>query len=289
MTARPDNDLQAKNSNHSRYKYLSVAGITLIAGGGLLLLAQVLHTTWLSLLALPVVGGILLVQGIHTRQMSWYISGSLAFFFGLGVVAGFGSILKLTTFQKVGVLLLAFSMGWASIALIAHFRTGRNAWWALIPAGVLAGLGATLIPTQIAWFNLVLTVGGGLGLGLLMWGTVSKTFGLIIPGCLMLGASAGTYLGWYNDPLALSPLTSTGTTLVVLALSWVLISVFSRAVTTGFVWWPLVPAGILAIVGYGLYIGGDPGSAANFIGNTGSVGLILMGIYLLMMRRDSQR
>ena len=116
MEARPENSTEPKNANHSRYKYLSIAGITLIAGGGLLLLDQVLQTTWLSLLALPVVGGILLAQGIHTRQMNWYIPGSLAFFFGLGIVVGFGAIIELTTFQKVGVLLLAFSQGWTCIA-----------------------------------------------------------------------------------------------------------------------------------------------------------------------------
>ena len=122
MEARPENPTESNNANRSRYKYLSVAGITLIAGGGLLLLDQILQTTWLSLLALPVVGGILLAQGIHTRQMNWYIPGSLAFFFGLGIVAGFGAIFELSTFQKVGVLLLAFSQGWTCIALIAHFR-----------------------------------------------------------------------------------------------------------------------------------------------------------------------
>jgi len=289
MDARPQNQIDSTNPNHTRYNNLSIAGITLIAGGGLLLLDQILHTTWLSLLALPVVGGILLAQGIHSHQMNWYIPGSLALFFGLGVMAGFGPIFRLTTFQKIGLLLLVFSQGWTCIALVAHFRVKRDAWWALVPAGVVAGAGAVLIPTEIAWFTLVLIVGGVLGLGLLLWGTTSKTFGLIIPGCLTIGAAVGTYLGWSNDPRALSPLTSTGTTLVVLGLSWVLVSVFSRAVTTGFVWWPLVPAGILVIVGYGLYIGGDPNTAANFIGNTGSVGLILMGIYLLMMRRDSHR
>ena len=289
MEGTPQDQSGTTSPNQSRNKSLSVAGITLIAGGGLLLLDQVLGTTWLSLLALPVVGGILLAQGIHTRQMNWYIPGSLALFFGLGVMAAFGSFFELSTLQKVGMLLLVFSQGWSCIALISHFRLRRNAWWALIPAGVLAGGGAALIPTNIAWYSLALALGGGLGLGLLVWGTASKTFGLIIPGCLMIGAAVGTYLGWSNDPHALTPLTSTGTMLVVLGLSWVLVSVFSRAITTGFVWWPLVPAGILVIVGYGLYIGGDPNTAANFIGNTSSVGLILMGIYLLMMRRDSQR
>jgi hypothetical protein len=39
------------------------------------------------------------------------------------------------------------------------------------------------------------------------------------------------------------------------------------------------------MVGWGLYIGGNPGNALSFIGNTGSIGLIVFGIYLLLMRR----
>jgi hypothetical protein len=73
--------------------------------------------------------------------------------------------------------------------------------------------------------------------------------------------------------------------LVVFGLGWLLITVLSRIITPGIVWWPLIPGGILAVVGWGLYIGGDPGNAISFISNTGSIALILFGIYLLLLRQ----
>jgi hypothetical protein len=39
------------------------------------------------------------------------------------------------------------------------------------------------------------------------------------------------------------------------------------------------------MVGWGLYIGGDPENATAFIANTGSVGLIIFGLYLLLLRK----
>jgi len=38
------------------------------------------------------------------------------------------------------------------------------------------------------------------------------------------------------------------------------------------------------MVGSGLYIGGNPGNAAGFIQNTGSIGLVLLGIYLILLK-----
>jgi len=89
-----------------------------------------------------------------------------------------------------------------------------------------------------------------------------------------------------NEPSALS---RTGIMLVAFALGWGLITVFSRVIKSAFVWWPLIPGGILAMVGWGLYIGGNPENALSFIGNTGSIGLIIFGVYLLLLRRGIQR
>jgi hypothetical protein len=73
--------------------------------------------------------------------------------------------------------------------------------------------------------------------------------------------------------------------LVWFALGWGLVTIFARVQTFKFVWWPLIPGGILAMVGWGLYIGGNPQSAVGFIGNTGSIGLLIFGIYILLLRR----
>jgi hypothetical protein len=72
--------------------------------------------------------------------------------------------------------------------------------------------------------------------------------------------------------------------LVWLALGWFMISFFGRIVFQKFIWWPIIPGGVLAMVGWGLYIGGAAGKELGFISNTGSVALILFGIYLILLK-----
>ena len=38
------------------------------------------------------------------------------------------------------------------------------------------------------------------------------------------------------------------------------------------------------MVGLGLYIGGNPDNALGFVQNTGSIGLILFGVYLILLK-----
>ena len=40
------------------------------------------------------------------------------------------------------------------------------------------------------------------------------------------------------------------------------------------------------MVGWGLTIGGNRGSAMTLIGNTGSISLIIFGLYLILMRGE---
>jgi len=96
------------------------------------------------------------------------------------------------------------------------------------------------------------------------------------------------YLAW-GTGMAPNALSQTGLMLVCIAFGWIMITVFSRKVTDQFIWWPLIPGGIIAMTGWGLYIGGNPGEAASFIGNTGSVGLIVLGMYLLLLRRGIKK
>ena len=131
-------------------------------------------------------------------------------------------------------------------------------------------------------------IGLGIGIALLGSGLHWKLFGLIIPGCLLIGISPGLYFAWGNSNVE-SGLVNTGIFLVCFALGWGLITVFSKVQTQNFLWWPLIPGGILAMVGWGLYIGGSPANAVGFIGNTGSIGLIIFGIYILLMKRGIQR
>ncbi|NTW44579.1 MAG: hypothetical protein HGB14_09155 [Anaerolineaceae bacterium] len=127
-------------------------------------------------------------------------------------------------------------------------------------------------------------IGLGISIALLYSGIYWKLFGLIIPGSILVGISPGVFFAWSNTE-GQNGLVRTGVMLVWFALGWGLVTIFARVQTFKFVWWPLIPGGILAMVGWGLYIGGNPQSAVGFIGNTGSIGLLIFGIYILLLRR----
>ena len=100
----------------------------------------------------------------------------------------------------------------------------------------------------------------------------------------LAGIGPGVYFAWGGSSRS-GGLAQTGIMLVWFALGWALITLLSRVTFQSFVWWPLIPGGVIGVVGWGLYIGGNPANALGFIGNTGSVLVIIFGIYLLLMRR----
>ena len=157
-------------------------------------------------------------------------------------------------------------------------------WWTAIPAGVLFGIGYCLAFSAARIFDFALYIGIGLGIAFLGIGIFKRLLGLIIAGCILFSIGLGIYMAWGRTN-GVNAVASTGTMLVWFGLGWGMITVFSRAIIEKFIWWPLIPGGILAVVGCGLYIGGNPGNALSFIGNTGSIAIIIFGIYLLLMRR----
>ena len=266
----------------TRHDYSWGIGAALIAMGIILLLDQYFKTGWLALLILPVSGFIFIAWGMATRKFGLVIPGSLLAGLGTGSFLALTHFVTLSNLQRAGWLLVLFASGWILISFLSVRLTDRLAWWPLIPGSILGSLGICfLLPWQP--FTLALFPSVGLGLVFIAWGLNEKLIGLIIPGSLLLGIGPGIYSAW-QDPGIGNGLTQTGIMLVFFALGWGLITVFSRLMINRFIWWPLIPGGILAMTGWGFYIGGSPQQALSFIGNTTSVSLILFGLYLLLWR-----
>ncbi len=268
--------------------YGSTGGIVLIVFGLIILLDQYLKTGWLTLVVFPAAGLILLVLGLLYHRMGLAIPGSIIAGLGVGGFFYYSHLVNLALQNRIGFLLLAFSLGWISIAFLNGIMNGKIAWWALLCGGIFGSLGACFLFTALRLVDFVLYLSLGLGLAFLAWGMAEKLFGLVIPGCLVLGAGSGVYLAW-GYSLEVNELAKTGLMLVCFALAWLLITICSKVISDKFVWWPLIPGGVIAMVGWGLYIGGNPANAVNFIGNTTSIGLILFGLYLLLLRRGIHR
>jgi hypothetical protein len=263
-------------------------GAVIVALGLVFLLDLYLQTGWLNMVVLPLAGLFFLASGLWGRQMGWMIAGCILLGAGAAGAAGLAPFLDWSILTRIGAALTLFGAAWLLIVLFSAFILKHPVWWALVPASVIAPAGLVFLITPMRIFDFVLYIPLGLGLGLLAWGLAARLFGLIIPGSLLMGAAPGIYIAW-GIPLETNSLAKTGIMLVSFALGWGLITLFSRRVTHSFVWWPIIPGAVLAISGWGLYIGGNPGNAVSFISNTGSIGLVLFGLYLLLMKRGIQK
>ncbi len=276
---------QNQNNTENPRRIPILFGATAILLGALILLSRYLETGWLLWAAAPLAGAVFLLEGTRSHKTGWIIPGSLIFGGGIGASLIFGNLIVLTVSGKIGLLLTSFAIGWCLIAVASAFTPNKTAWWALIPAEIIASVGLCFLFSNLSFLSFMLYIATGLGLILLGWGVFWKLYGLIIPGSLLATIGPGIYLAW-GTSMAINPLSKTGLMIGAFSFGWGLIVFFSRVISTKFVWWPLIPGGVLAMVGWGLYIGGDPGNAPEFIANTGSVGLIIFGLYLLLLRKS---
>jgi len=274
------------NSNHKFFRYIS--GITLVIIGLIIFLDKFQTSNWVSWIALSIGTLILLVNAILTRINRWIISASLLSGVVIGYVIALGPFFNFTLPEKIGAGLLVFSLSWFLIILLSILIDHHTAWWAVIPAAFTLSLAVFFLFTSLRLVDFVLCLSVGLGISFILWGAFSRMFGLIIPGCLILGIGPGIYIAWSTLDQQ-NGLSQTGIMLVWFALGWGLITIFSRILNNEFIWWPLIPGGILAVVGCGLYIGGNPSGAVTFISNTTAAGLIILGLYMLLLRRGIRR
>ncbi len=272
---------EIKNPQQS---YRLVIGVVLIGGGALILLEALLKTGWLNFLTLPFLALILLIDGIRSRRLLGIIPGCLAGGTGLGILLGYGGIFDLPWNENLAILLGGFAAGWLGIVAFSRLLLKNYNWWAILLVGIFGSLALTFAVSQMRAIDFFGYIISGIGISMLIWGLLGNIFGLIIPGSILSGIGVGLYQAW-GSSADLNGLARTGIMLVIFSIGWGMITVLSRPIVQNFVWWPLIPAGVMGITGYGLYIGGSPNSAVSFIGNTGSIGLILLGLYLLLVRR----
>lgn len=264
-------------------QYAPVFGIVLIVSGLLLLLDQRIKTTWLSISIPVVISFILFVAGIVIKKLGWTISGLIML--GLSGFL-FVMLLKGISLESDYRLAIGFAINafvWLLIYFEFQFIRRLKAWWSLFIFAICSGLAISFFLQEKQLLDFILYLSVPLGLVFLLWGISEKILGLIIPGSLIATMAMGVYMGWSDSPQP-EGLQETGTMLVWFALGWMLIVVLSRVVTKRIIWWPLIPGGIMLMVGSGLYIGGNPGNTLGFLSNTGSIGLILFGIYLILLK-----
>lgn len=272
--------------NHTKEtweQYAPLIGIVLVVSGMLFLLDQKIKTNWLSL-ALPIFSSlILLAAGILSRKRLLLIPGFILF----GLSSAFFILFQRLTHYKTLTLVFAavgiFAFSWLLLFVALAVIRKTMAWWALFVATISGAVSYNFLFEKLSLLDFVLSISLAIGVVFLLWGTRKRQLGLLIPGLLITTTGAGVNFAWSKSGAA-NGLQQTGTMLVWFALGWILITIISKIFSRKFVWWPLIPGGVLAMVGSGLYLGGNPENALGFFQNTGSIGLIMFGIYLILLK-----
>jgi hypothetical protein len=149
----------------------------------------------------------------------------------------------------------------------------------LIAIGLLA-LAFQLLPVQLTE-DMGLLIVPGLGALFLVWGILTHTDGLMIPGGILSGvgwgvyAIAGPFSIWQGD-------NEGGVFLIFLGLGFGLITVVTAVFGEETHWWALIPGGIIAFVGASILFGGVLLNVLAFVGKLWPLALILIGISILV-------
>ena len=128
---------------HTR-NHPGIAGILLILIGLWALSQQFVEVAWLSWLFLPTLGCFFLAWGILSRRAGPIIPGGILLGIGTGILLT-QTITPLGDVTAGGIFMLAFAAGWGLITLLTALFTGRTAWWPLIPGGIMAWIGLTIL------------------------------------------------------------------------------------------------------------------------------------------------
>lgn len=259
-----------------------LVGGSLVLLGASILAANLFDAAWLFAGAAAFVA---FITAWHSVKQASTIEYLLAL--TLLIIAYLIGILELLDASMVEVLGTAlFGAGWILLFGLAGsiFNKTLHLSWLSVPAGLMIGLGASFLFTSLSILDFVFAIGLSLGIAFLLWSFMAKTYGLMITGAILSSHSISVATSWQFIEQDSDALVRVGIMLLLFALGWALISLLSRHFNHNIAWWPLIPAGVLSVTGWGLFIGGNPGSSKMFLSNTGSFALIILGLYVLLLK-----
>ncbi len=159
----------------------------------------------------------------------------------------------------------------ASLTTRARNQLAAAATLISIGAGSLALRAAETVPGSGSWIVLVV------GIAFMVAHAVTRKYALLVPGGILTGLGAGIAI---SQQLPVTDQMVTGTVVLGLGLGFLSIwAVGSLFRVTGNHWWPLVPGGILALVGGSLLAGGQTAQILDYWP------IVLVGAGLLVLWR----
>ena len=106
----------------------------------------------------------------------------------------------------------------------------------------------------------------------------------MIPGSILAGIALGAALTAPVFP-GITDERSSGVFLLAFSAGWGLMALLSIFTKGGFRWWPLIPGGIIALVGAGLMAGSQGLLLLSYLNFLWPLVLIGLGIFIILRRR----
>jgi hypothetical protein len=125
-----------------------------------------------------------------------------------------------------------------------------------------------------------------LGLAFLFWGFYTRRFGFTIPGCILTGLGIALFLTQRVPDLAGA--ASGGVFVLGLAGGFLAIALIAPYFEQKRVWWPLIPGGILGLVGILMFLGDEGLGVLQLLSNVWPLFLVIVGLYILFVPRKRQ-
>jgi hypothetical protein len=270
----------------SLYLFLPISvGLLIII---LVLVGWVARIPKIYLIIIPVISVSLLALSIIKNSRGWATGISLISGILIGCVVILWSQTMLEPLRITGIICGSLGLSFLFIFFMTYILWKILPWWEIIPAGVFLALAGSFLNSNASLLDFVFYIGIGLGISLLLWGIGAKLFGLIIAGSIVLTVAPGISFPWKSIGVT-NLISQTGVMLVWFGLGWALITISSRVIRDKFIWWPLIPGGILEMVGIGLFLGGNPNFTIGFLNNPAIMSLLLFGSYIFFLRLNFRK
>jgi hypothetical protein len=153
---------------------------------------------------------------------------------------------------------------------------------ALIALGVLFLLAQTLENVD---FGLLIV--SAMGVIFLIWGLAARQVGLLVPGGILSGV--GVALVLVESVLTdLSGDAEGGIFVLAVAAGFALVWLLGALVLKQKSWWALIPAGLMALIGTALMVGGQALEALDLLNYIWPIALIVGGLAILFRSRSQE-
>ena len=171
-------------------------GIGLISVGFITIVELNIHTGWLFVFLPLLICSFVFYLGWKLQNKFLLAAGSLIFIIGFSSLFIFSN---LSSGEKFGVTSLVLSFGITLFLVTNYLVFKRIAFWYFNPIIVIISLGIIFLQGDYSFLHFTFYLGLGIGIALFGSGLYWRLFGLIIPGCLLIGISPGLFFAWGNS------------------------------------------------------------------------------------------